>query len=949
MSDVGLVYACGRIEVDQPRRELRVRGAPAALGERAFEILCVLVASAGELVTKDELMRRVWPGALVEENTLEVHLSALRKALGPDRVLLKTAYGRGYRLLGTWTATRRERPADSAVPGAAPRPPRSNLPVAGSGLIGRAAAVGHLCDLLSAHRAVTLTGVGGIGKTRLAVEVAHSLSAHFGGDIWFVELAALSDPALVPSAVARVLGLRLGGDEHSADAVARAIAQQRTLLILDNCEHLMDAAAGLAEAVLRLCPRATLLATSREVLRVDGEQVYRVGSLDVPLPGQDNPGGLLACSAAELFVARAQALGAAPPAGAEDARAIATICRRLDGIPLAIEFAASRAATIGVGQVAAGLADRFSLLTVGRRTALPRHRTLRAVLDWSHDLLPEDEAMVLRCLSVFAGEFPLDAAQAVVGDLPGPQVVECIGSLVSKSLVAADLRDGIPYYHLLETVRLYALEKLRGSGGHAAVARRHAEHYRALSARADADHGVRPEAEWLALHGRHLDNWRAALDWAFSAEGDAATGVALTVGALPLWLMLSSMTECRARVEQALAVARDAADARAVMRLSAARAVALFYTEKGAGAEVAAAWTQVLDLADRLDDTDYRLWARWGLWNHQLNHGACRAALLSAQRFCELAVSPSDLATGERMVGVSLHFLGEQEAARRHLHGVLTRVVEAPARSMIRAQYDQRLAARCYLPRILWLQGQPDAAMRAAHDVVRDARESGHALAFALALVQAGCPVALLTGDLAAAEGFVAALLEKATTHGLGFWGAEGRCYAGILRVTQGDVAAGVGAFRAAVQTLLSFGTSMNITGYLAGMAAALAGTAHDNAAAAAGAAMVDEAIGRATRDEEAWCMPELLRLRGEFRLATSVPEAAAAAEADFDAALGLARRQGALAWELRAATSLARLMRSQGRAVEARSALAPVHGRFAEGLGTGDLLRARQMLDAVS
>ncbi len=931
------MYACGRLELDLGRRELRSLGVTVPTGDRAFEIMEVLVRSAGELVTKDELMRRVWPGAVVEENTLEVHVSAVRKALGPDRGMLRTAYARGYRLFGAWTAAEGDAPAGSAPARAATRPHRNNLPLAGSGLIGRDAAVWHLCGLVSAHRAVTLTGVGGIGKTRLALEVAHRLAGTFQGDVWFVELASLSDPGLVPSAVARVLGLRLSGGESSAEAVARAIGEESTLLILDNCEHVVDAAAGLAEAVVRLCPRSAALATSREVLRVDGEQVYRVPPLDVPLPVQGEPSRLLGCSAAELFLTRARASDPGFSPKEDDALAIAAICRHLDGIPLAIEFAAARAATIGVGRVAAGLTDRFELLTVGRRTALPRHRTLRAALDWSYDLLPDSEAAVLRRLAVFAGDFPLDAAAAVSGDLPVPLVVDGVASLAAKSLVVADLRGSGPHYRLLETVRLYALEKLRAHGEHAGAARRHAEYYRALSAQAEAESGTRAEADWLAVYGRHLDNWRAALDWAFSPDGDAGIGLALTVGALPIWFKLSLMTECRGRVERALASAGAESDPRATMRLSAALAAALFYTEKGAVPEVAAAWTKALTIADGLDDTEHRLWARWGLWNYQLNHGAFRGALLSARRFREIATDPADLAAGDRMVGISLHYLGEQAQARRHLESVLARRIDTAARSMIRVQYDPKLAARSYLPRVLWLQGFPDQAMRAAEGAVRDAREAGHTLALCLALTQAACPVALLTGDLAAAESFVAMLLDKATTHGLGFWHAEGRCYEGILRATRGDAAAGLQVFRPALQELVDYNTSMNITGYLAGMAAALV----ESAEAAQGSGMVDEALVRARRDEDLWCMPELLRLRGECLLRTGPPDAAVSAEAAFRQSLDWAGRQEALSWALRAATSFVCVLRDQDRAVEARAVLAPIYRRFGEGLETADLLRA--------
>ena len=922
-------------------------GVPAAVGDRAFEVLAVLVQSAGELVTKEALMRRVWSSAVVEENTLEVHVSALRKALGPDRGLLKTSYARGYRLFGDWTAVQDDAPAGPSWAGPAQdfaRCLRNNLPTAASGLIGRAAAVQRLCDLLSAHRAVTLTGVGGIGKTRLALEAAHRLAGTFGGDVWFVELASLSDPGLVPSAVARVLGLKLIGDETSVEAVARMVGERKMLLVLDNCEHVVDAAAALTETMGRLCPRSTVLATSREALRVDGEHIYQVPALDLPPPGEREPSRLLGCGAAELFLARLRALDPGFSPKGDDALAIAEICRHLDGIPLAIEFAVGRAATIGAREVAAGLTDRFGLLTVGRRAALPRHRTLRAALDWSYDLLPEDEAAVLRCLAVFAGDFPLDAAMAVVADVPGRQVVDRVASLVAKSLVVADLRDAVPHYRLLETVRVYASEKLRASGGYARAARRHAEHYRALSSRAEAESGTGAEANWLVTYVRHLDNWRAALDWAFSPDGDAEVGVALTLSTLPIWFKLALMGECRGRVEQALAATGPEPDPRATMRLSAALAAALFYTEKGASPEVAAVWETVLTIADRLDDVEHRLWARWGLWLHQMVRGAFREALASARGFCDLAVEPADAAAGDRMLGFALHFLGEQAQARRQLEASLARRIGTATRPAIRVPYDQGLATRAYLPRVLWLQGFPDRAARIAADVARDAREGGHWVAFAVAIVQAACPVALLTGDLRAAEDSVAVLIDKTTVHGLGFLRAEGRCYEGILRAMRGDVVDGLRTFRMAVRELSDLGTGMNLSGHLAAMAAVLAGSTE----AEQGPAMVGEALALAERDGDRWCMPELLRLRGEFLLRSGAPDAAAEAEAQFRQSLDWAGRQGALSWELRAATSLARMMRDQNRVAEARAVLAGVYQRFSEGFGTADLLGARQVLEAV-
>src|SRR5262249_38683641 len=343
----------------------------------------------------------------------------IRKALGPDRGMLKTASGRGYRLLGNW-AIRQGGAVPDAVVREAVRTPieshHSNLPAASSALIGRVTAEQDLRNLLSAYRVVTLTGPGGVGKTALALEVARRAFASFAGDCRLVELVSLSDPDLVPSAVATVLGLKLGGDKISSEAVARAIGREKTLLMLGNCEPLVDAVAKLAEAIVRLSANTTILATSREALRIEGEGVYRVPPLDVPHEGEEHPGTVLEFSAVQLFVARTAASRSSFSPNDENLASTAAICRHLDGIPLAIEFAAARAATLGVRQVASRLDDRFGLLTGSRRTALPRHQTLRATLDWSYSLLAETEQIVLRRLAVFVGSFTLDAAGAVAGE-----------------------------------------------------------------------------------------------------------------------------------------------------------------------------------------------------------------------------------------------------------------------------------------------------------------------------------------------------------------------------------------------------------------------------------------------------------------------------------------------------------------------------------------------------
>jgi predicted ATPase len=400
-------------------------------------------------------------------------------------------------------------------------PAATNFPAAITPLIGRSAAQQRLHDVVSAYRVVTLTGPGGIGKSALALEVARSVVGEFADGGWRVELASISDPDLVPSAVAGALSLRLGAKIISPEAVARAIAEKNLLLVLDNCEHVIDAAATLAETLTRLCPRATILATSREVFRVGGEYAYRVAPLEVLTGEQLDADQILGHSAPALFVTRAKELGADFSSQAESLPAIAAICRQLDGIPLAIELAAARAAALGIEELAVGLNDRFNLLTTGRRTAMPRHQTLRATLDWSYGLLAEPERVILHRLAIFAGPFSLDAATAIAAsrELAASNPIEGLSSLVAKSLVVAEVAGAIARYRLLDTTRAYALEKLEESGARERIARRHAKYYQGLFERAEAEWESQSTTEWLDDYAWRIDNLRAALDWAFSPGG----------------------------------------------------------------------------------------------------------------------------------------------------------------------------------------------------------------------------------------------------------------------------------------------------------------------------------------------------------------------------------------------------------------------------------------------
>jgi predicted ATPase/DNA-binding winged helix-turn-helix (wHTH) protein len=953
----GGVYASNQCEVDLDRRELRLQGAAVPIGGRAFDIIEVLAQSAGQLVTKDELMDRVWPGAIVEDNTLQVHISAVRKALGSYRGMLKTESGRGYRLLGDWSI-RHHRPtgpsivafpkSGNAVPlpsmREAPEATASNLPVLITGLIGRSASLPLIRELLSAYRVVTLTGPGGIGKTTLALHVACELRTDFDGS-WLVELASLSDPELVPSAAAAALGLKLG-DINSSESVARAIGATRLLLLLDNCEHVVDAAAELAETLVRHCPRVTILATSRETLRIEGEYVYRVSPLDVPALTVEKPDDLLGHSSIELFIARMQAQDSSFTPDAATLPVVAEICRHLDGIPLAIEFAVARAATLGLPQIAAMLDDRFRLLTSGRRTAIPRHQTLRATLDWSYELLAEPERILLRRLAAFIGPFALEAISAVVTgpELAASAVLGGIAGLIEKSLLQVEISGATARHRLLDTTRVYALEKLHSSGEFQTVVRRHAEFYRDLFDRAEAESETRPIADWLEDYGWRIHNLRAALDWAFSPDGDVSSGVALTAAAIPLWMYLSLMEECRYRVERALGASAGGfgEDARSEMRLNTALAASLMYT-RGAVLEVGAAGTTALEIAESLDDAEYQLRSLFGLWSFHINSDQQRVALHLAHRFRALAAKRSDPNDGliaERMIGTSQYLLGDLITARHHLERVLAHdVAPAPEWRIIRFEVDQRVAARAYLARVLWLQGLPQEAMRTAESSVADARVTNHAISLGLALAIAACPLALRTGDLTMAEYYAEMLLDHSTTHALARWRVFARSYQAMLVIQRGELGPGLQLLRAALDDQARAGFLPRLSAFHLAEALGRAGQVAD------GLAVIEEAIVRAERSEEGWSIAELLRIKGELVLLHAEPRAAAA-EGIFRQALDYAHRQGALSWELRCATSLARLQRDQPQSDEAFELLASVYNRFTEGFDTADLKAAKALLE---
>jgi predicted ATPase/DNA-binding winged helix-turn-helix (wHTH) protein len=937
------VLSFGPFNLFVAERLLKKADEPITIGGRALDILIALAERAGEVVPHQELISTVWPGVTVENVNLRSQITALRKALGDGRDgarYISNIAGRGYCFVAPITRSSARQMVPAA--GIIPTERVQRLPPGLTRMVGRDDTVRALAQQLQMWRFVSIVGPGGVGKTTVAISVAHALVDGFHDAVFFIDLAALTDPHLVPTAVASALGLMVQTQDPVAGLLT-FIGDRKILLLLDNCEHVIGVAAALAERLVSETPQAHILATSREALRAEGEHVHLLYSLDCP----PEDAGLTAMEAlrypaAQLFMERAAASGYGAALSDIDAPIVAQICRRLDGVALAIELAAGRVGSLGIRETAELLDNRFSLLWRGRRTALPRQQTLNAMLDWSYGLLSDREKVVLCRLSVFVGDFTRQAAGSVASETEVDEagVIDAVASLVAKFLISTTVINDSTYYRLLDTTRAYAATKLAERDETDRIARRHAIFYAKLLEHDEIIQSLFGEHD-LSGYASHIGNVRAALGWALSDRGDVTVGIELVTWAAPLFFGLSLLEECRGWCERALAALDDASrGTRQEMILQEALAQSTMFTS-GHSDQVRAAIERGLALAGAFQDRGRQLRLLAGLNLFLTRRGDIRGALAVAEQAAVIAQAAKHMVGTvwvEWRVGITHHFLGNQAAAQLHCERGLALAEELGTLNANFFSFDNRIRGLVHLARTLWLRGFSDRALRIAQKAIDEAASRDHPVPICLSLVQAST-FSLWAGDLPGASDLIEQLIVHAQRYSLAPYRALGIALKGELAIAREEKEAGLDLLRSALETLRAQRYNVLITGFTGALAEGLHKTGQFEEALLT----INGAIARATDSGLVVDLSELLRIKSQILAAQHDREPAMDCLTE---ALRVARAQSALAWELRSTMTLARMLSEGGQRDQARHTLAVVYDRFTEGFETADLRIARQLME---
>jgi predicted ATPase/DNA-binding winged helix-turn-helix (wHTH) protein len=940
-ADGGLSFGPFNLVVNE--RLLTKEGVPVELGARALDILVVLTSTPNEIVSKKDLLSRVWPDVIVEEGSLRFHMNGLRKALGDgqgDARYITTLPGRGYCFVAP--VSRQTSPRDDA-PVAVGNFPHANLPNRLSRVVGRDEDVLKLSAQLNASRFVTIVGAGGVGKTTVAIAVGHRLIEAFSGALLFVDLGMLGDPNLVTAGMASMLGLSVQSNDATPNLIAY-LRNKRILLILDTCEHLVEAVAPLAASIIDAAPQVHVLATSREALRVEGEHIYRLDALACP---PEDPGLTAAAirtfPAAQLFMERALASGARFDISDAEAPIVATICRKLDGVALAIELAARRVESYGLQQTAALLDQRLTLLWLGSRTAPPRQKTLRATLDWSFGLLTELERMVLRRLAVFVGHFTLDAALEVVtsATFDKSNVLGAVDSLVAKSIVATSPLGAMMRYRLLDTTRAYALEISIDDVDAADLSIRHAAYFRRWLEQSGKEWSTSATGIERASHFAAINNVRAALGWCFSPGGNTEVGVSLAAAAVQVFLAMSLLPECH-RWSQRAILALDGTTAGGLNEMHLQAALGFSSSQMyGESNAVSEALNRSLAIAEEHGDTAQQAEILNMEHYFYARIGDLKSALQCARRCRAIAETSDDLtvkALAHAMLGRALQVTGDLAGSRAELDSLM-RIFARSDRGPVVLSLDPHYHSYIALARTLWLQGYPTQALELTRQGVEASKAMGHAAAFALVLAGAAS-IFLLSGDLDAAEYHTDLSLSLAEANALGPLMGVGQGRKAELAIKRGHTNAGVKDLQAILERLRASRHEILTTEFTIALAQGLAAIGRSSESHA----LIDERIRQVEVGGETLYLPELLRIKGRVLLSMRGPDEHEA-EILFRESLKFSRRQGARGWELRAAIDLAKLSAERGDPENGRTLLRPVYAGFSEGFETADLRAAEELL----
>ncbi|MFE1599823.1 ATP-binding protein [Methylobacterium sp. ID0610] len=902
------IYRFGAFELLASRQLLVHAGSPVTVGSRALGILTHLVEQAGSLVSKGDLLAAAWPNIFVHEGNLKVNVANLRRVLAahdPRQDYIVSVPGRGYRFV---CPVRRETAPTVTYKSAVQC---ASLPVA-TALVGRSDDVEEIGRELEAHSFVTITGTGGVGKTAVALAAANRMASRFAAGACFIDLASVADERHLVATISAELGVRSDSGDLLG-AVIHALRDEHRLLLLDNCEHLLPAVAAAADRLAAALPLTRIIATSREPLRLTRERVRRIAPLACP-PGPMPPLGMkaiLAFPAVELFARRArEATGNA--VAPDDLPAVAEICRRLDGIPLALEIAAARCGAYAPAEVLGLLDDRFDLLDEHDSAKPARQRALRATLAWSYAFLRPQEAAILRALAVFARAFTIEDALAIAQatEVAPVEALESIASLISKSLLSPDGREDGTRYRLLESTRAFAADLLRADPVRRRVQQRHAEHVclsleRAQDAwhRASGAHEQADPSRWAA-------DVRRALTWALGDDGSIPLGIRLTISAIPMWESFSMLDESVVYLGMAIERGRLRGPEvpAAEIRLQTALATALFHA-RGLTRQTAAALQRALTLSETFGQPDDVMTALWGCAVHDLHAGRPARTIERMRRFDQLGralADPSLVPDGERLRAAAEMYLGHLASASARLERVLsTRDRGGGPSGKMMFQLHRGLAAGSTLAMVTWLTGDRAGAARLAERTIAGAIAAEHPVSLCNALVQHALTIALLDGRLEDAQRYLNLLREQFAGGGLRWWAQLARCPAAALAVRRGE-AGGLARLQRDILDVAATGTSLRIPAYMGMLADALGEAGRLMQAER----VIETALARAAVQQERWIVPELRRIEAGVRARQGQP---AQAEHLLKAAIGLAREMGAESWRARAQADLSRLRSARG------------------------------------